>query len=181
MKFSLITATLFTFVAVSFAMPTPYYDTIDDLVERCASTLLLPVSRTSLTCLTFNRALGDLDVLEARDWVDLYVRTGPFHPDGKTSKVSANAKAFIHEAKQGGKLSNAAAPGNSAKTTHQNNAFHLDRQQPTNANGQRKVAVQLNKVGKGSPSTISQVAIHGNAHPSDNKVCFFSFCRSNEG
>jgi len=149
MKFSLLVATLFTFVAVSLARPAPSYVTIDDLVER---------------------ALGDLEVLEARDWVDLYIRTGPFHPDGKTTKVATNAKTFINEAKNGGKLSNAAAPGSSAKTTHQNNAFHLDRQQPTNANGQRKVAVQLNSVRKGDPSTISQVAIHGNARPSDNKV-----------
>lgn len=44
MKFSLVVATLFTFIVVSLARPTPSYITVDDLVERFArlsSSLLL--------------------------------------------------------------------------------------------------------------------------------------------
>jgi hypothetical protein len=116
------------------------------------------------------------DILDARDieLMDLEARVGPFKTDLGTSGKE-KAKNFVNDANNSGKLANAAAPGNSAKTAHADKSFHLDRQQPTNADGQRKVAVQLNQVKKGDPSTVGQVAIHGNADPSSNKVCFCHF------
>lgn len=149
MKFSPVVATLFTFVVASLALPAPTYITIDDLIER---------------------ALGDLEVLNARDWVDLYVRTGPFNEKGKTTGTLTKAKDFVDEARRKGKLTDAAARGDSARTVYHDETFHLDRQQPANAQGQRKVAVQLNHVSKGEPSTIGQVALHGAGQPLDRKV-----------
>jgi hypothetical protein len=167
MKFTAITATLFTVFALSRAIPIGQFADIDDLVER-----------------SFDEDLDardfDFDALDARDFeetldardlelMDLEARTGPFNTQLSTSGKNS-AKQFVQQGRQGGQLAGAAAPGNSAKTTLANNAFHLDRQQPTNAQGQRKVAVQLNNVGKGQPSTVGQVAIHGNSSPSSNKV-----------
>jgi hypothetical protein len=115
-------------------------------------------------------------ILDARDveMMELEARVGAFNTGLSTSGKN-KAKDFVNDAKHSGKLDNAAAPGSSAKTAHSDSTFHLDRQQPTNSDGQRKVAVQLNKVNKGDPSTVGQVAIHGNANPSSNKVCFCHF------
>ncbi|KDR68790.1 hypothetical protein GALMADRAFT_1030637 [Galerina marginata CBS 339.88] len=88
-----------------------------------------------------------------------------FHSSGPNVKQAA--KNFVNEAHHGGQLSTAASGGSSAKTVKSNNAFHLDRQQPTNSHGSHKVAVQLNH---GSPSTVGQVAIHKGHQPSSSKV-----------
>lgn len=114
--------------------------------------------------------MDDLEVLSARDWVDLYIRTGPFYSLGKTTKASKNAKALIDEAAQSGKLKEAAQTPKKVRTAYKNNAFHIDLQQPQNKEGQYKMAIQLNEVGKGDPSTIGQVAIYGNFTPSDKRV-----------
>lgn len=101
--------------------------------------------------------------------MELEARTGPFNTAVGTSAKN-DAMEFVNEANHNGRLALAAAPGDSARTTHQGGGFHLDRQQPTNNEGQRKVAVQLNRVRPGESSTVGQVAIHGNANPSSNKV-----------
>ena len=71
------------------------------------------------------------------------------------------AKAFVSGAPAHA-LEDAAAGGSSARTTHQDKTFHLDRQQPSSEAYQSKVAVQLNKVKKGEPSTVGQTTVpHG--------------------
>jgi len=80
------------------------------------------------------------------------------------------AHAFIDSAHHGGQLGTAAAAGTSAKTAKSDKTFHLDRQQPSNSAGMHKVALQLNQVKKGHPSTVGQVAIHGNHKVSDARV-----------
>ena len=80
------------------------------------------------------------------------------------------AHTFIDSARHGGQLGTAAAAGSSAKTAKSDKTFHLDRQQPSNSAGTHKVALQLNQVKKNHPSTVGQVAIHGNHKPSDARV-----------
>ncbi|CAA7266338.1 unnamed protein product [Cyclocybe aegerita] len=146
MKFSIINATVLCFAALSIAAPLMNTNDISDLVERDF----------------------EIDEFDVREWFDLEPRTGEFHAAAPNTKKAAHA--FINSAKKGGQLHRASAGGSSAKTTKSNGAFHLDRQQPTNAHGSHKVAVQLNKVGKGKPSTVGQVAIHGGHHPSGGRV-----------
>ena len=138
----------------------------------------------SLTKMLYNELDArdfDFDLLDSREWddildardielMDLEARVGQFYKLKPGQKEEATD--FVDEANLNGKLAIAAAPGDSAKTVMQNKDFHLDRQQPTNADGQHKVAVQYNK---GSPSTVGQVAIHGNTDPSSKEVCFCHF------
>ena len=170
MKFSAVTAVLFTVTAVSRAIPIASFQAVDSLVERSFDDdfEMLDAREFDIDMLDA-RELDDM--LDAREleFMELEARVGPFNTQLSTSGKNS-AKNFVQQGRQGGQLASAAAPGNSAKTTLANNAFHLDRQQPTNAQGQRKVAVQLNNVGKGQPSTVGQVAIHGNASPSSNRV-----------
>jgi len=111
-------------------------------------------------------ASGSDDILErSYGSGDLEVRGLGFHQSAPNVKHAATN--FVNEAHRGGQLRTAASGGSSAKTVKSNNAFHLDRQQPTNAHGTHKVAVQLNH---GSPSTVGQVAIHRGQQPSDSRV-----------
>ncbi|CAA7266335.1 unnamed protein product [Cyclocybe aegerita] len=146
MKFSAVTFTVLCCAALSIAAPLMHAVDIDDLVER----------------------YYDVDEIDARELYTLFARVGKFHVAEPNTKKAAYA--FIDKAKEGGQLDRAAASGSSAKTTKSDGAFHLDRQQPTNAQGQHKVAVQLNNVKKGQPSTVGQVAIHGGAEPSGGRV-----------
>ncbi|KAJ3509939.1 hypothetical protein NLJ89_g4952 [Agrocybe chaxingu] len=146
MKFSVINATVLCFAALSIAAPLMNTDDISDLAERDI----------------------EIDDFDVREWFDLEPRTGNFHVAAPNVKKAAHS--FINSARKGGQLSRASAGGSSARTTKADGTFHLDRQQPTNAHGSHKVAVQLNKVGKGKPSTVGQVAIHGGHQPSGGRV-----------
>ncbi|KAJ3509941.1 hypothetical protein NLJ89_g4954 [Agrocybe chaxingu] len=88
----------------------------------------------------------DIDKIDARELYTLFARVGKFHVAEPSTKMAAHA--FIDKAKQGGQLV----------------------EQPANAQGQHKVAVQLNNVKKGQPSMVGQVAIHGGAEPSGGRV-----------
>ncbi|KAF9531450.1 hypothetical protein CPB83DRAFT_833571 [Crepidotus variabilis] len=107
----------------------------------------------------------DSEAFAAREWQDVERRTGHFASTNSGQRTAANH--FLHDAHRLGKLAEAAKPSHQVKTTHQNNQFHLDRQQPTNAHGYHKVAVQLNR---GSPSTIGQVVLHKDHKVGANRI-----------
>jgi len=116
------------------------------------------------------------EYLDARfdEFVDyLEARVGEFKTD-LNSKQRAEAKTFIDGAKKGGQIGTAAAPGDSQKTVLTKGSYHLDRQQPTNAGGSHKVAVQTTgQKKKGDSSTVAQVNIqpHGKGkQPKDAHV-----------
>jgi len=83
-----------------------------------------------------------------------------------------HAHKFVDEALGTSKIAQAAMPSTRTKMYHQNERFHLDRQQPTNARGDHKVAVQLNNA---SPSTIGQVVINRHHQVTPNAVSFSIF------
>ena len=80
-----------------------------------------------------------------------------------------HAHAFVDKAHDKSGIAQAAVPSTQTKMYYHNDAFHLDRQQLTNAKGDHKVAVQLNK---GSPSTIGQVLINKDHHIIPKTVSF---------
>ncbi|KAH6885635.1 hypothetical protein BKA70DRAFT_114736 [Coprinopsis sp. MPI-PUGE-AT-0042] len=136
------------------------------VLSLAASTLAFPLYERALE---FDdeyslaaREIEFQDYLDARfdDFMEyLEARTGPFKTD-LTKAQKKEGHAFIDGAKKGGQIGTAAAPGNSQKTVHTKGSFHLDRQQPTNAGGSHKVAVQMTgQKRKGDSSTVAQVNI----------------------
>ncbi|KAH6885654.1 hypothetical protein BKA70DRAFT_1224410 [Coprinopsis sp. MPI-PUGE-AT-0042] len=130
------------------------------VLSLAASTLAYPLYERSLE-LDDEYALAARDVeyqeyLDARfdDFIDyLEARVGEFKTD-LTKAQKQEAHASIEGAKKGGQIGSAAAPG----------FHHLDRQQPTNAAGSHKVAVQMTGHRRpGDSSTVAQVNIepHG--------------------
>ncbi|KJA17066.1 hypothetical protein HYPSUDRAFT_79818 [Hypholoma sublateritium FD-334 SS-4] len=81
---------------------------------------------------------------------------------GEYARTSASTKRsahkFVDEAVSKSAMAIAATPSSEVKTVYKNQDFHLDRQQATNAKGDHKVAVQLNKGPR--PTTIGQVLIN---------------------
>jgi len=152
-----------------------------------AAAAVLSLAASTLAFPLYERALDDESALTAReieyqeyldarfeDFIDyLEARTGPFKTD-LNSKQRAEAKSFINGAKKGGQIGIAAAPGDSQKTVLTKGSYHLDRQQPTNAGGSHKVAVQMTgQKKKGDPTTVAQVNIepHGKGkQPKDAQV-----------
>ncbi|KAF8966814.1 hypothetical protein BDZ97DRAFT_1806583 [Flammula alnicola] len=132
MKLSLFTAMISGLVACSYAIP---IGSVDSMIERAY----------------------DIDDLDVREWLDLEARS--FAPTSKNMRLRAHA--FIDEALHKSAIEEAATPSTQTGTYHTNNEFHLDRQQPTNAQGDHKVAVQLNR---GSTTTIGQVVINQHHH-----------------
>jgi hypothetical protein len=137
------------------------------VLSLAASTLAFPLYERALE-LEDEYSLAAREVeyqeyLDARfdEFVDyLEARVGEFKTD-LTKAQKKEGHAFIDSAKKGGQLNTAAAPGNSQKTVLTKGSFHLDRQQPTNAGGSHKVAVQMTgQKKKGESTTAAQVNIH---------------------
>jgi len=154
-----------------------------------AATAVLSLAASTLAFPLYERALESEDgyalaareveyqeYLDARfdEFVDyLEARVGEFKTD-LTKAQKKEGHAFIDGAKKGGQIGSAAAPGSSQKTVLTKGSFHLDRQQPTNAGGSHKVAVQMTgQKKKGESTTAAQVNIHPHGRgkqPSDAHV-----------
>jgi len=132
MKLSLFTAAIFGFVSCSWAIPIRIAD-IDSIIERGC----------------------EIDDLAIREWLDLETRTGPFAHTNE--RLRENAKGVVGEALQTSALEIAATPSHQIGTYLQKNGLHIDRQQPVNAEGDYRVAAQLD--GKGI-TTIGQVVLN---------------------
>ncbi|KAG6823007.1 hypothetical protein H0H92_011748, partial [Tricholoma furcatifolium] len=82
------------------------------------------------------------------------------------SFANANKKmkqdAHIFVSKNEGYLKVAAEPSPKTRTYVAQGIFHLDGQQPTNAKGERRVAVQLTK---GTTTTIGQIVVNQGIYP----------------
>jgi len=127
MKLSLVT--VFGLVLCSYAAPLGTIADIEALVERA------------------------YEIADRREWVELDARTGDFANTNKDQRE--RAKDFVHANPVA--VQKATEPSHQTGTFASNKEFHLDRQQPTNKDGNHKVAVQLN--GK-NPSTIGQVVVN---------------------
>jgi len=149
------------------------------VVSLAASTLAFPLYERALEQDEYALATREVEYqeyLDARfdEFIDyLEARVGEFKTD-LTKGQRKEAKDFIDGAKKGGQIGIAAAPGNSQKTVATKGSYHLDRQQPTNAGGSHKVAVQMTgQKKKGASTTVAQVNIqpHGKGkQPSDAHV-----------
>jgi len=128
MKLSLFAAAISGLVACSHAVP---IGNVDPMIERA----------------------NEIDELNVRELLGLEARSYA----ATNARMRANAHDFIDDALRTSALAEASTPSTQTGTYHTNDEFHLDRQQPTNAHGDHKVAVQLNR---GSPSTIGQVVIN---------------------
>ncbi|KAH6906578.1 hypothetical protein BKA70DRAFT_1494939 [Coprinopsis sp. MPI-PUGE-AT-0042] len=150
------------------------------VLSLAASTLAYPLYERSLELdeeyALAAREVKYQDYLDARfdDFIDyLETRVGEFKTD-LTKAQKQEAHAFIDGAKKGGQIGSAAAPGDSQRTVLTKGSYHLDRQQPTNAAGSHKVAVQMTGHRRpGDSSTVAQVNIepHGRGkQPADAQV-----------
>ncbi|KAF9456647.1 hypothetical protein BDZ94DRAFT_1241375 [Collybia nuda] len=177
MKLSLVSTTLLGLVAYSNAVPlriveAPSTRQVQQLVsilyfayEPGIDTLATRFYESEIEAL-IARTYGLIEELAEREWYeDLEVRTGDFANTNKRIKIKAYE--FIDAALKKRAIQTAAQPSHRTGTYHHNAQFHLDRQQPTNAKGDHKIAVQLNKSGT---STIGQVVINNNQHVSEKTV-----------